>query len=553
MPKINSLEVVHQDTNKDSYQNLHDILVALNQSLAVEKEVVDGEARVSIENLLEMYVNDKEAFLRSLRTLTAQFSNSQAQYSEEILLLASQLEAQARRTTTLTAQTQNNIASVREYSEAVASEVARKTSTYSQDTAPTENLVYGDLWIDTNDNNRMYSWNGIVWVEVTKLATFRQASAPSSAAIGDIWMDTDDNNKMYRWSGSSWVVTDDLRIAKTYARWGVNVNANGHIAGIQLNADDTGTSEFTVLADSFKVYNPSISNSEVIFKVEDGVVTPKNIRINDSGGNWILKASASGSELWKPTLFLPLCGNSANPGLPGLRAYSSTSIGVEAILGEAANEFGQASTSHGIRGTNVYTGTSGLIGVANGYDFYAEGTGTNYGPFTGAHDALMPVGSAYEVGDIVVDTSCVVKKNVSSVLCSVETSTSVNQKGTVGVIAKDMGLLKGKYPPAAFGFTNITSDEDGNAITPPDTVYDSVKETYNYITINALGEGQVNVCGENGNISRGDLIVSSSLPGKGMKQADDIIRSYTVAKAREDVTFSSPTEVKQVACIYLCG
>jgi hypothetical protein len=63
----------------------------------------------------------------------------------------------------------------------------------------------------------------------------------------------------------------------------------------------------------------------------------------------------------------------------------------------------------------------------------------------------------------------------------------------------------------------------------------------------------VNVCGESGDLEVGDLIVSSSIPGKGMKQEDDIIRSYTVAKVRENVTFTDPTEVKMVACIYLCG
>jgi hypothetical protein len=38
-----------------------------------------------------------------------------------------------------------------------------------------------------------------------------------------------------------------------------------------------------------------------------------------------------------------------------------------------------------------------------------------------------------------------------------------------------------------------------------------------------------------------------------MKQSDNIIRSITVAKAREDVTFTSATEEKQIACIYLAG
>ena len=83
--------------------------------------------------------------------------------------------------------------------------------------------------------------------------------------------------------------------------------------------------------------------------------------------------------------------------------------------------------------------------------------------------------------------------------------------------------------------------------------YEPDCQLYNIMAVNALGEGQINVCGEGGDIQAGDLIVTSSTPGKGMKQADDIVRAITVAKARESVTFSSPTEIKQIACIYLCG
>ena len=54
-------------------------------------------------------------------------------------------------------------------------------------------------------------------------------------------------------------------------------------------------------------------------------------------------------------------------------------------------------------------------------------------------------------------------------------------------------------------------------------------------------------------IEIGDYITTSSMPGKGMKQDDDLLHNYTVAKARENVTFSSPTEVKQIACSYHCG
>ena len=549
MPKLNSLEVVHQDTNKDQFETLHDILVGLRNSLAVNREIVDGDARVAIENLLEMYVNDKEAFLRSLQTLTAQFKASEAKYEEEILLQASALEALARRTTTLTAQTENNIASVREYSEAVASEVARKTATYSQDTAPTENLTYGDIWIDTNDNNRMYSWNGLVWVEVSKAPTYRQPNQPSTAAEGDLWMDTDDNNKMWRYDGSTWVATDDLRIAKTYARWGVQVNANGHVAGIQLNADDLGTSEFTVLADAFRVYNTSSGTEDAIFTVQGGKVTPKNIQLVDSSGNYILSANnfSPNVTMWKPLLQMGNASNLGNPGLPSFSADGSSSSNTWVLGGTAS---GSNSNNHGIRGRNTNYGTSGIVGVAGSYDFYADGTGTNYGPFTGSHDALIDNSIPYEVGDIVIDSALVVKKNVSNTLFEVAPSTTSNQKGVIGVIAVIGQPLNTSFIPTALG---VVRNEEDVAVGENVELYTALKDNKLVTSINAVGEGQINVCGENGDIGVGDLIVSSSLAGKGMKQADDIIRSYTVAKAREAVTFSSPTEVKQIACIYLCG
>ena len=86
-----------------------------------------------------------------------------------------------------------------------------------------------------------------------------------------------------------------------------------------------------------------------------------------------------------------------------------------------------------------------------------------------------------------------------------------------------------------------------------DPQYANVTTTHSFVTVNAVGEGGINVCGENGDIAAGDLIVTSSIPGKGMKQHDDIVRSATVAKARQSVTFSSPTEVKFIPCVYMCG
>ncbi|MCU9931023.1 hypothetical protein OFL77_27200, partial [Escherichia coli] len=64
----------------------------------------------------------------------------------------------------------------------------------------------------------------------------------------------------------------------------------------------------------------------------------------------------------------------------------------------------------------------------------------------------------------------------------------------------------------------------------------------------------INVCKENGNIEAGDFICTSSIHGKGMKQSSDLLHNYTVAKARESVTWADgDSSIKLVACIYLSG
>ena len=67
----------------------------------------------------------------------------------------------------------------------------------------------------------------------------------------------------------------------------------------------------------------------------------------------------------------------------------------------------------------------------------------------------------------------------------------------------------------------------------------------------------------NGNISNGDYICSSNIPGIGELQSDDLLHNYTVAKALQDEDFSTDTidvsynnvvyKAKLIACTYHCG
>lgn len=309
-------------------------------------------------------------------------------------------------------------------------------------------------------------------------------------------------------------------------------------------------------------------------QIKTGALTSASIAITGDAG-WALNVVPGQAQVSYRTLngYRIQASYGAAPGSPTI---SATGYAAPAILG--VNNSGQ-STGHGVRGqstayatwtpptgisgggaTPVTTSTvaSGLVGCASGYDFYAEGGGTNYGPFTGAHDVLVALSDVVEVGDIVVDVECIARNGLSNTIFRVARSSSPCQKAAVGVLVLYSGMLS-DHVPAAFMLNRSVSTSDVGpsfdavAIEEISPDYDAVKNLYLRGAANALGEGQINVCGEGGNISPGDWIVTSSIPGKGMRQSDDLLRNYTVARAREGCTFTSISEVKTIACIYVCG
>lgn len=227
---------------------------------------------------------------------------------------------------------------------------------------------------------------------------------------------------------------------------------------------------------------------------------------------------------------------SAGQGATSARSTRSGNPGINA----------SSSAGHGIESS----------GGSGKYAYYAYGTG-GYGPFTGSHDVVWKKdhGQIGEVGDIVIDHECIAKDGVSNTLFEVELSSKANQKGVIGVLNGVGVEMSESNVPAVFTRDEYAFEmnEQTNYYRVIDHAYSDLALTHMQSCVNSVGEGQINVCGENGNIERGDLIVTSSMPGKGMKQDDDLVRSYTVAKAREAVVFNSPDQVKMVACIYLCG
>jgi hypothetical protein len=225
---------------------------------------------------------------------------------------------------------------------------------------------------------------------------------------------------------------------------------------------------------------------------------------------------------------------STGTGVRGVAEGGGASAGVR---GEALTPTGMAS-SYGVMGYATGEGAVGVSGYGTVFDFKAVGPGANYGTFTGAHEGLFLTTAADVVaGDIVVDAAMFAHRNVSNTLTIVELSTTPKNASAIGVLIM-------RYP------LNPLSAPEGI----PYPWSEDWSEIYDVVIMNALGEGQINVCKDGGNIQAGDYVCSSSRPGKGMKQADDLHHNYTVAKAREDcIWLEGEDDIRMIACTYHCG
>ena len=96
-----------------------------------------------------------------------------------------------------------------------------------------------------------------------------------------------------------------------------------------------------------------------------------------------------------------------------------------------------------------------------------------------------------------------------------------------------------------FKVTNSTKQKDKMVIG---TAYNLNGE----LTVMSVGEGQMLVCPENGNIENGDFICSGTNP-YGMKQGTDMMMNYTIAKATEDCIFRPDETKRMISVIFHCG
>lgn len=169
------------------------------------------------------------------------------------------------------------------------------------------------------------------------------------------------------------------------------------------------------------------------------------------------------------------------------------------------------------------------------------------GSFTGSHNCLIDKTDTLPVeGDIVQLTGAIYKSSVSNTMPRVEITSTAESKKVFGVFTSsrelpdyDSSLSQPIEVPALRGLT--------------ETEYNALQSSDYRASANGLGEGQINVCDNNGDIEIGDFICTSATPGKGQLYTGSDMR-VVVAKAMEAVDWSTETEsTKMIACIYMCS
>ena len=171
-----------------------------------------------------------------------------------------------------------------------------------------------------------------------------------------------------------------------------------------------------------------------------------------------------------------------------------------------------------------------------------------YLTFTGSHDTFTPfrkedIGKiVYSTGNYATEFKDGVKYNKISIMDScpiVSLTTTENDKRVIGVLSQ-IRNQQISYEITDIEYSNL-EDKSGyiqSEINPKVYIKNVETDIFNRGHYNAIGEGGIWVSNKNGNLENGDYITSSTIPGYGQRQNDDLLRNYTVAKITCDCDFT---------------
>ena len=165
---------------------------------------------------------------------------------------------------------------------------------------------------------------------------------------------------------------------------------------------------------------------------------------------------------------------------------------------------------------------------------------TSYSAFTGSHPSKVKGNIEYPYGTILVlDKLLPTKKYKYQTEYQVDISKKAHDKSVFGVFGS-FGMM--------FRSMEKNKVKRENKETGQITHKTEFKNEINEIKcqVYGVGDGHILVCSEGGNIEKGDYLCTSNTEGHGMKQSDDLLHNYTIAKSLEVVDWSKEPDTKKL-------
>ena len=388
-------------------------------------------------------------------------------------------------------------------------------------------------------------------------------------------------------------IASTLEIAGNYGRTAHHIG--GFVGGYNNIANNsTKSNPIYVIGSNYQPTDAALSNMYGI-----GYTHTNASFIDNTDGGWGMYVAAAGdARIWL----------AASDGTDSYFNAGNIAIGTTGSLSLLHIQQSTDNDDGGIRLYNVQDGTYWSQVVNTSEYLYFNYNGGSYGgyiknnvnvgqiDFTGQHRNSISTGTVNEhtgsIGYIVCADGTYdnlwdnndnvkqdVKPNINESLPKVKLSNTAYDKTVFGVISE----LENNYQNTNVS-ESFTYNESGERILTQTTSSVYVRE-YNQgsftstmeaedsndqkLIINSLGEGAIWVSNYSGSLENGDYITSSPIQGLGMKQDDDLLHNYTVAKITQDCTFDmnasasydavefewSGSNYKRafVGCTYHCG
>lgn len=361
--------------------------------------------------------------------------------------------------------------------DAVTANEAEFGVTVVTDTEPTEYLKEGTTWVNPDDGaTQVYSTDTNDFVLVTDAAAsaaagdaydladtkntvYRQDDAPTGGTYktNDVWIDTNDNNQLYVWNGTTWVTARDGNIATAQsAANAAQSTANGKNT-VYYSTSAPGSTPNTA-GDIWFQYSSGIIVAQfsgaggtswtsttignaVIANLDAGKITTGILNV---AGTVKISTNTSGSRI------------ELNP--TGFYAYNGATETVKILAADGSAFFTGTITASTITGstftsTNYPSGTGLAVAVAgSGGSILFNSSGTQKGNITVVSTGMQIVGGS---SNIVLSDATV---QITSPGISLQIDNTARLSSTGGDTSGANGILRNTY--ASSGAASGGSDGD---------------------------------------------------------------------------------------------